>query len=159
MSKSLVSALLPLPKGLRLTAISEIADGLLVCVSSTRPSAACPLCSTLSHHVHSHYSRSPADLPCAGRPIRRQCQNWQHAASSWRIWTEPASDTQLAMLPTGRLAGHQIAAGISVAVRVRILSALVGCGIGSSPFARHTPGKISTPSQSSQSHASGSSVV
>lgn len=28
------------------------------------------MCSTPSRHVHSHYSRSPADLPCVGRPIR-----------------------------------------------------------------------------------------
>lgn len=70
MSKSPVSALLPLPKGLTLTAISETPDGLLVCVTSTRRFAACPLCSTLSRHIHSHYSRSPADLPCTGRSIR-----------------------------------------------------------------------------------------
>src|SRR4051812_49276896 len=70
MPRSLVSILLPLPHGLKITSISQMPSGLLVYVSSTRQSAACPLCSTISRHIHSHYSRSPADLPCLGRPIR-----------------------------------------------------------------------------------------
>jgi transposase len=65
-----VSMLLPLPSGLKITSICESPGGLLVHVSSTRRRAKCPLCSKLSRHVHSRYSRSPADLPCVGRPIR-----------------------------------------------------------------------------------------
>jgi hypothetical protein len=68
--RALVSVLLPLPLGLKVTSVCESPDGLLVHVSSTRRRAFCPLCSKPSRHVRSHYSRSPADLPCVGRPIR-----------------------------------------------------------------------------------------
>lgn len=68
--KTPASILLPLPPGLKITSVSESLDGLLVHVSSTRRRAKCPLCSKASRHVHSHYSRSPADLPSVGRPIR-----------------------------------------------------------------------------------------
>lgn len=64
------SLLLPLPHGLKIQLICESPDALLVHVSSTRRSSPCPLCSTLSRHIHSRYCRKPADLPCAGRPIR-----------------------------------------------------------------------------------------
>jgi zinc-finger of transposase IS204/IS1001/IS1096/IS1165 len=30
----------------------------------------CPVCSTPSSAMHSHYRRKPADLPCTGHPIR-----------------------------------------------------------------------------------------
>lgn len=70
MPKTPVSILLPLPLGLKITSVCESPDGLLVHVSSTRRRAKCPLCSKPSRHVHSRYSRSPADLPCIGRPIR-----------------------------------------------------------------------------------------
>jgi transposase len=73
MPKTPVSILLPLPSGLKITAICESSDspgGVLVHVSSTRRRARCPMCWKPSRHVHSRYSRRPADLPCIGRPIR-----------------------------------------------------------------------------------------
>ncbi len=68
--RSPVSVLLPLPHGLKITSICETPDTLVVAVSSNRRSSTCPLCSTPSRHIHSHYQRKPADLPCAGHPIR-----------------------------------------------------------------------------------------
>jgi transposase len=62
--------LLPLPDGLDITAISETEEGLLVRVTSTRPTSFCPVCSTPSSTVHSSYRRKPRDLPCTGQPIR-----------------------------------------------------------------------------------------
>ena len=62
--------LLPLPDGLDITAISETEEGLLVRVTSTRPTSLCPVCSTPSSTVHSSYRRKPRDLPCTGQPIR-----------------------------------------------------------------------------------------
>jgi len=34
-------------------------------VRSTQATAPCPLCTTLAHHIHSHYERTLADLPWA----------------------------------------------------------------------------------------------
>jgi transposase len=65
-------SLLPLPEGLEITAISKTLEGLLISVTSHRPSSACPLCGTLSESIHSYYRRRPLDLPCAGQQIRLQ---------------------------------------------------------------------------------------
>lgn len=61
---------LPLPDGLDITSISETQEGLLVRVTSTRPTSCCPVCSTPSSAIHSYYRRKPLDLPCAGRSVR-----------------------------------------------------------------------------------------
>ena len=62
--------LIPLPEGLEITSVSETKEEVLIRVISTHAFSPCPLCSTLSSAVHSYYRRKPADLPCAGRPIR-----------------------------------------------------------------------------------------
>jgi transposase len=62
--------LFPLPDGLEITSISETAEGLLVRVTSNRPTSLCPLCSTPSSAIHSSYRRHPLDLPCAGQGVR-----------------------------------------------------------------------------------------
>jgi transposase len=62
--------LVSLPEGLDITSVSETAEELLVRVTSNRSSSLCPLCATPSRAIHSYYRRKPADLPCAGRPIR-----------------------------------------------------------------------------------------
>jgi transposase len=66
----LASLLFPLPEGLAITAVAATAGVLLVHVSSARLSSVCPLCSTPSRAIHSHYRRKPLDLPCAGQPLR-----------------------------------------------------------------------------------------
>jgi len=70
MPKTPVSILLPLPRGLKITLISEGLDGVLVHVTSVRRQAKCPLCQAPSRHIHSRYCRTPADQPCVGRPLR-----------------------------------------------------------------------------------------
>jgi len=62
--------LVSLPEGLDVTSVSETPKEVLVRVTSTRTGSLCPLCSTASQAIHSSYRRKPADLPCAGRPIR-----------------------------------------------------------------------------------------
>lgn len=65
-----LSLLLALPEGLEITAISDTPETVLVRVLSHRSSSCCPVCSTPSSAIHSFYRRKPADLPCAGRPLR-----------------------------------------------------------------------------------------
>ncbi|MBO0790392.1 MAG: ISL3 family transposase [Ktedonobacteraceae bacterium] len=60
----------PLPDGLVMTAVSEGPGELLIRAVSKRPCSPCPLCGQPSFAIHSYYRRKPADLPCAGHPIR-----------------------------------------------------------------------------------------
>lgn len=47
-------------------------DNLTVYLAITTPNAACPVCSSDAHTVHSRYTRRLADLPCLGRAVRLQ---------------------------------------------------------------------------------------
>jgi transposase len=61
--------LLSLPKGLEVTNI-EVTNGVLtISVVSTQRSVCCPLCSSPATRMHSHYTRTVADLPCAGQQV------------------------------------------------------------------------------------------
>lgn len=62
--------LLPLPVDLEITSISETESELLVRMTGIRVSSPCPICSTPSFSVHSHYRRKPLELPCVGRAVR-----------------------------------------------------------------------------------------
>jgi transposase len=62
--------LLPLADGLEIISMSKTLEGLLIRVSSERPSSPCPICMTPSQSVHSYYRRKPLELPCAGQVIR-----------------------------------------------------------------------------------------
>ena len=65
-----VELVLALPEGLEVTNI-DVRDGVLtISAVSTQKSACCPLCSSLGTRVHGHYTRTIADLPCAGQPVR-----------------------------------------------------------------------------------------
>ena len=64
------TAFLPLPQGLRMTAIEKQETGLLIHILSMRETAQCPLCEEESDAVHSHYQRRPSDLSCAGQTVR-----------------------------------------------------------------------------------------
>jgi len=51
----------------------EVNDQLRLITATARtaaPEAACPLCHQTSQRVHSHYSRTLADLPCCGQHVR-----------------------------------------------------------------------------------------
>jgi len=62
--------LLGLPAQLRLDQIEIIPQTLIVSLAVETSEAACPLCQQVSHRVHSHYTRTLADLPCAGKALR-----------------------------------------------------------------------------------------
>ncbi len=62
--------LLSLPEGFEVTTI-ERTDGILtIGAVSIQKSACCPLCSSAAARVHSSYTRTLADLPCAGQQVR-----------------------------------------------------------------------------------------
>src|SRR5438067_1501509 len=66
----LADLLLPPIPDLLLTGIATTADTLTLTLTTTHPTAACPLCSVAATRIHSAYSRAPADLPCAGLRVR-----------------------------------------------------------------------------------------
>lgn len=65
-----VSPFLPLCEGLVVERIEYTATMLTVVVASTSLVACCPLCQEPSGHLHSHYQRTVADLPCGGRQVQ-----------------------------------------------------------------------------------------
>src|SRR5260221_306738 len=69
-----LSALLGLPEGLELLTVGELTATVLVEVCSHRFTSPCPHCGTPSDRVHSYYTRTVADVPCAGRQVRSTLQ-------------------------------------------------------------------------------------
>ena len=65
-----VELVLCLPEGLEVTNIDVIDGVLTISAVSTQKSACCPLCTSVGTRVHGHYTRTIADLPCAGQPVR-----------------------------------------------------------------------------------------
>jgi len=67
--------LLPLiPTDLSVVQVLPTPDCATIVTHSTVAQSACPRCGILSDHVHSHDTRSPADLPCRGRIATVQLQ-------------------------------------------------------------------------------------
>jgi len=66
---TLLNALLPHLRGLRLERVSVADTGLTLVLTTTRRTAQCPLCARRSHRVHSRYQRTLDDLPWAGRAV------------------------------------------------------------------------------------------
>jgi transposase len=64
------SLVFSLGEGLVVERVECEATTLTVFVASTSLAARCPLCQELSDHLHSHYQRMVADLPCGGRQVR-----------------------------------------------------------------------------------------
>jgi transposase len=66
----LLPALFPQVRGLRVEHLRTDADnGLTVVMTTTQPTALCPLCQSLASRVHSRYQRRVTDLPCSGRTV------------------------------------------------------------------------------------------
>lgn len=63
------SPLLRLPSGMRVRQVIVEPAVLSVEVAARHRPAPCPACRTPSHHVHSYYTRTVADLPCSGRHV------------------------------------------------------------------------------------------
>lgn len=68
------SAFLDLPEGLEVLSVSMLAGAVAVTIRSRRPSSPCPHCGAPSARVHSSYTRTVSDVPCAGRPVRLSLQ-------------------------------------------------------------------------------------
>lgn len=66
----LAELLLPAVPGLCLDQVLADKDLITVRMTSSQPSADCPLCKTPSRRVHSRYQRTVADLPWAGTAVR-----------------------------------------------------------------------------------------
>ncbi len=64
------AALLPHAPGLLVEDVSLVDQAFVVVLRSTAPTAVCPGCQQLSARIHSHYERSPNDLPWGGTPLR-----------------------------------------------------------------------------------------
>ena len=56
--------------GFRITAVENRYDCLTISAKVTTVGAACPQCHEVSTHLHSHYTRSPRDLPTSGKLVR-----------------------------------------------------------------------------------------
>lgn len=63
------SLLLSLPNDFVVDQVCVLYDCVTVCVRSTIPSAACPLCSQPATRIHSRYLRAVTDLPSGGRQL------------------------------------------------------------------------------------------
>jgi transposase len=62
-------ALVPGCPGLRIDDLILTPNLAVALVASTAPAADCPRCGTPSGHLHSHYRRTAADLPCQQRMV------------------------------------------------------------------------------------------
>lgn len=60
----------PLGEELELTQVEQQEDQLVLHVTTTSPSAVCPLCQQPATHLHSRYRRVVKDLPSAGQQVR-----------------------------------------------------------------------------------------
>src|SRR6266545_72304 len=68
----LASMRLPDAPGFRLDAIATDDQTIRLTMTSTQPTAACPVCADSSAHIHSRYQRTVRDLPWAGHAVRVQ---------------------------------------------------------------------------------------
>ncbi len=66
----LLSTLFSLSADLSLVDVRLEDEGLTLVLRSSQTNAMCPECAQPSTHVHGHYTRRLADLPCQKRPVR-----------------------------------------------------------------------------------------
>lgn len=66
---ALFSRVFHLPAGIAVTSVHPSAGELVIGVACLAPSMPCPACQQPSARIHSHYQRTVADLPCAGRNV------------------------------------------------------------------------------------------
>jgi transposase len=71
---TLATQFLLLPTDLRVEEVVLDQNRLLLVLSSTQMTAACPYCSYRSARVHSHYTRTLLDLPCQERSVMLRVQ-------------------------------------------------------------------------------------
>ncbi len=66
----LISTLFSLSVDLSLVDLRLEHEGLTLVLRSSQTNATCPECAQPSTHVHGHYTRRLADLPCQKKPVR-----------------------------------------------------------------------------------------
>ena len=87
-----LARLLPQLRGLRLDAVVQTAERIIITATPTRRTALCPTCGHRSAQIHSRYRRTLADLPLSGQPVelhvhvRRFRCRWQRCPQ--RIFAE-----------------------------------------------------------------------
>jgi hypothetical protein len=62
--------ILPEPLAAAACRVQITSDGIIILARTTSLAAACPVCGCASSRVHSHYTRTLADLPWHGRAVR-----------------------------------------------------------------------------------------
>lgn len=62
------------PAGLSVLQVLPAADHITILTASAIPRSTCPVCGSVSGRLHSHYTRTLADLPWQGRPVVLQVQ-------------------------------------------------------------------------------------
>src|SRR5918996_3279695 len=94
--RTLISALLPPTRGIRLLGVSSKDASVQLQLTVTAPTAACPCCAVPSSSVHSRYRRHLTDLPWGMRAVRIQLTvrkfRCRHRACRRRIFTERLPD-------------------------------------------------------------------
>src|SRR5947207_2594788 len=65
----LLASLFHFPAGITVNSVHPSANDLVIKVACRNPSMPCPDCQHPSCRIHSHYQRTVADLPCAGRNV------------------------------------------------------------------------------------------
>jgi len=130
-------ALLPLiPAALHVVQVVPAPDRITILTAPKPSSSACPFCGGVSSRVHSHYTRTLADLPWQGRAVTVQvrarrfrcatagclCQvvaeRLPEVAQSWARRTARLGDIQrhIGLAPSGRLATGCFADGLPAAM-------------------------------------------
>jgi transposase len=66
----LATLFVPPASDLTLESVTVTPTAVLLQLTSTAPTARCPLCQQPASRVHSHYTRTLHDLPAAGRPVQ-----------------------------------------------------------------------------------------
>jgi transposase len=56
--------------GFRIKSVENRADHLTIVAQATATEGACPHCGERSSQIHSHYTRSPQDVPSSGKTVR-----------------------------------------------------------------------------------------
>jgi len=150
--------LLPLiPAGLSVVQVLPASNSITIVAVPTALQGACPLCGTVTGRVHSHYSRSLADLPWQGRSAQLQVRARRFrcvsGSCSRRIFTErlpevaPSRTRRTARLSSiqchiglalGGEAGSRLAARLSMPVSGDTLLRLVR----SVELERHPPPRV-----------------
>lgn len=93
---TLLTAVLPPLTGFQIDQVRVAEAEITVTVHPRRRTARCPLCQRRARRVHSRYTRTVADLPWGGRPVRVQVQarrfRCDHPACMRQIFCERLAD-------------------------------------------------------------------